>query len=224
MMTTRLPRRSSSTERLVRSRGGAGTKILLVLSAIFLIVGIVGLVVARNAVMNDIFPTFEKIGKELKEGDGPKYVLSPGETKVDMAGAGGMIFLVSEKVEIEGKEYTYAPGGKLNITVTGPDGSPVKVEKIQGMQPIKVEGGSSVHPLAFAEVAGPGTYTIAADGQETPVYFFSLSGADWDAMISGVVKAFGGGLATCCGFPLFLLFGIIGGIILIFGKKPAPMP
>lgn len=223
-MTIRLPRRQDLARRSLRRRGGAGVKILLVLSALFLLLGVGGLVVASRAVSNDLVPTIKTLVKNVESSDTVKHVVSPGEAEIESTGNGGMLVVIPAKSTVDGKEYTYAPGGKLTITLTAADGTPTKVEPIEGIQPIQVENGPDIYIHSFAPIKGAGKYTVAVDGQETAVNVITVTGGDWDKLTGGVMRAFGGGLSACCGFPLFLLFGIIGGIILIFGKKPAPMP
>jgi hypothetical protein len=223
MSSLTLPSRSSATSRSLRRRGGAGLKILVVLSALCLVLGVVGFFVAKSGLTNDIIPTAQRLVKDVQGGEGARKVISPGEASIDLTGAGGMLFVVAEKTKIDDKEYTYAPGGKLDLTMKAADGTTVKVEAVQGVQPFDVDG-NKLHLVAVSEIPGPGSYTITASGQETVVYFAGVTGADWTSIQSGLVKLVGGGLGACCGFPLFLLFGIIAGVILIFGKKPAPMP
>jgi hypothetical protein len=207
-----------------RSSGRAMAKVLLVLSAIFLLVGVVGAFVARSAFTNELLPAVTKMADRLKVEAADGAIVVPGEKKMTLAEAGGIAFGAFEKTELDGTTYTFAPAGDLSITITGPDGQPVRMDKAQGMQPIDMKENGVLHPLGFAEAKLPGEYTITTAGQSTAVYGLAISTSELEAITAPAMRAFGGAAAGCCGIPLFLLFGIIGGILLIFGKKPTPMP
>jgi hypothetical protein len=199
-------------------------KVLLVLSAIFLLVGVIGAFVARNAFANELLPAVMKMTDRLKVEAANGAIVVPGERKMTLAEGGGLAFGAFEKTELDGTTYTFAPAGDLRITVTAPDGTPVNLEKPQGMQPIDMKENGVLHILGFAEAKQAGDYTITTAGQSTAIYGIAISTAELEAIQGPMVKALGGAAAGCCGIPLFLLFGIIGGILLIFGKKQAPMP
>ncbi len=221
MNTPALSRRSRLAS---RARGGTAAKVLLVLSAIFLVVGVVGGFVVRNTITNDIMPVIEKIGQRVKASATEGLIVVPGEKTIELAEAGGIAFGAFEKTEADGKTYTFAPAGQLDISITKDDGTTIVVQKPQGMQPIDMKEQGVLHLLGFGKVESPGKYTISAKGQDTAVYALTIAKPEMDTLQGSVMKLLGGAAAGCCGIPLFLLLGIIGGILLIFGKKPAPLP
>jgi uncharacterized protein YneF (UPF0154 family) len=207
-----------------RARGRTAAKVLLVLSAIFLVVGIVGIFVARNTFTNDLLPSIQKIGERVKATATEGVVVVPGEKVIEMTEAGGIAFGAFEKTEVGDKTYTFAPAGQLDLTVTAEDGTEIKVERPQGMQPIDMKKDGVLHLLGFGEIKTPGKYTVSAKGQDTAIYALTISAPEMETMKNSAVRLFIAAGASCCGIPLFLLLGIIGGILLIFGKKAAPLP
>lgn len=207
-----------------RRRGRTAAKVLLVLSALFLVVGVIGAFVARNAFTNELMPTFMKIGERVKASAAEGVITVPGEKTITLSEPGGIAFGAFEKTEVDGKTYTFAPAGQLDVTVVDASGNDVKVEKPQGMQPIDMKENGTLHVIGFASIEKAGTYTVKTQGQDTAIYGLTISTAELTGMQSAAVKLIGGAAGGCCGIPLFLLFGIIGGILLIFGKKPTPMP
>ena len=207
----------------VARRGGTGTKVLLILSAIFLVTGAIGGFVMWSAIKSDFKPLADRNLKDLRNSKAISHVVAPGESTMTFDGEGGMALVVADRYEHEGKEYTFAPGGKLNFTLKGSDGKEIDIAKPGRGQPIDLDT-EKLHLVGFVGIPKADTYTLAVDGQETVVHAVSLTGSDWQQLLSGFTKLMWGGLAGCCGIPLFALFGIIGGIMMIFGKKPAPMP
>lgn len=206
-----------------RRRGGTGTKVLLVLSAIFLLIGAIGGYFLRDGLANSLIPLGEKYFKDIDQSTLIEHVVSPGEKAIEFPAAGGMAIFATDTFTIDEKDYSFAPGGDVDLVLKSSTGATVKIDRAQRVEPFRFNK-YSVYLLGFAEITEAGTYTLSTDGQETVLHTLTLAGEDWKIFTTGLQRTIWGLVGTCCGLPLFLVFGIIGGIMMIFGRKPAPMP
>ena len=103
------------------------------------------------------------------------------------------------------------------------DGSPVQFEDFQqqpGGAVIPAEGGNiEVLGIATIEKAGDFTIAVSREGDPVAVRMGALDAALAEKFGVGFLKAVGGGFGAFCGGGGFVLFGLIGGVLFLFGRK-----
>ncbi|MDZ4753874.1 MAG: hypothetical protein SGJ11_05190 [Phycisphaerae bacterium] len=195
--------------------GGALAVVFLVLAGIFLIVAITGFFFLRSG-LDNLKAQGQQIAARLKQTPG---LVSPGESTITFDSSGMLVVGALSSDEQDGVQYAYPPPGGTVITVKDESGSELPLQPVQ-MQPVQLENGTQqLHVLGFSEVKTPGTYTIVASGGPTLVRRLDMSQTEFETLVKGVL-GFGGGFAgIVCGGIGFLLFGVIGGVLVLFGKK-----
>jgi hypothetical protein len=215
-----LLRRPSSLA--ARRRGGALAIVFLVLAAIFLIAAIVGFFFARSGIAN-LQATAQSVGQKLS-GPGSTAIVSPGSSTVTLDSPGAILIGAFSTDDIDGKSFTYSGATSVTVSITSPSGSSLLVQRLQGNQPPIDVNGSQVFLYGFAEAPAAGDYAISVTGDETAMRAMSIGQSEVEAFVKGALGVGGGFVGVACGGVGFLLFGVIGGILMIFGrKKPQPM-
>lgn len=205
----------------IHPRGSCLANILILLAVVCLVGAIIGFFVARGGVTE-----LESVAAGFKDGTiDVKRVATPSTTTMTLSeGVLGMVVLADD--EIDGTKYPLTGPAKVDVKITAADGSPVQFENFQqqpGGAVIQLEG-TSLEILGIAPIEKAGDYTIAVSREGDPV---AVRIGALDATLAGkfgigFVKTLGGGLGTFCGGAGFILFGLIGGILWLFGrKKPA---
>lgn len=208
---------------LVRSRrrpaprGRALAVVLLVLAAICLIATIAGVLFARQG-WAEVKTAIDAITARFQSGEGLVTVVVPGEATIESQ-PGAIVFMAGSSETIDGKTYRYPANPPISVSIAGPDGTPIAFNPFQGNQPPIDTGDGQKYLLGFAEVPSAGAYTITIDGGETAIRAFSMPTKEFEGLIKGGVGLAGGGLASICGGLGFLLFGILGGVLFLFGGK-----
>lgn len=203
-------------------RGGCLANILLLLAAVCLVAAIVAGFLARSGVAE-----LETLAKGFKDGSIPtERMLAPGTKTIEMKeGLLGIVAISDD--EIDGTAYPISGPVNATVTVTDADGTPLRFESFAKANP---QGGVIETPdfklelIGFAEIKKEGSYTVKVEREGEPVAFRlgQLSQASLEAFVRGIAKAGGGVLGLFCGGGGFILFGLIGGILWLFGrKKPA---
>jgi hypothetical protein len=215
-----LLRRPSSLA--IRRRGGALAIVFLVLAAIFLIAAIVGLFFARSGIAN-LQATAQSIGQKLS-GPGTATIVSPGSSTVTLDSPGAILIGAFSADDADGRSFTYSAATSVTVSITSPSGSSLMVQRMQGNQPPIDVNGNQVFLYGFAEAPAAGEYSISVAGDETAMRAVSIAQSEVEAFLKGALGVGGGFLGVACGGVGFLLFGVIGGILMIFGrKKPQPI-
>jgi hypothetical protein len=212
MNTVRIRRRPSP-------RGKTAAVVLIVLAVICAIVGLAGGYFAMQGVQG-----FMKIMTDLTSADTPLLV-SPGELKV--TGGPGVIFVAARGSEtVDGTSFSYPPSdGAVSITVTSPSGATISPEQQQGNATFPSPDGNGVTTLVGVyEMKESGEYKVAATGGATALRVRTFTGKDATAIMSSATSAGGGFLGGLCGCGGALVFGLIGGILLLFGGKKTAAP
>jgi len=215
-----------STTRLARLRklhprtphhGGALAVVFLVLAGIFLIVAIAGFFFFRSG-LETVTTKGEKLAADLKA-TGGVAIVSPGESTITFDSSSMLVIGALSSDELDGVQYAYPPVGGATVVVKDEAGTELRLQPIQ-MQPMQLQNGSQhLHAIGFTEVKTPGTYTIAASGGTTVVRALAVSQSEFEALVKGGLGVAGGVAGIGCGGIGFLLFGVIGGVLVLFGKK-----
>lgn len=207
MNTVRIRRRPSP-------RGKTAAIVLLVLAAICGIVGLAGGYFAYKG-----FTDFVALGGSLVAPETP-LLTSPGEVKV--TGGQGVIFVSAlERETIDGKDFTFPPAdGTVTITAIGPSGQTInpQPQRQQASFPT-MDGQNQITIASMFDANESGEYTIQATGGTAALHVKALTGKDAQAVATAGVAAGGGALGGVCGCGGALVFGLIGGILLLFGGK-----
>ncbi len=202
-------------------RGRTFAFIMLVLAALCLIGAIIGGLYGKKS-LGTVTTAIETVKTRFESGENFITVITPGESKIKSEG-GAILLLASSSDTIDGKSFTYPPSGGVSISVVDSNGAPVSYNPFQGNQPpIETDGGKKLFLLGFAETPSAGEYTVKATGGETAVRAIALPQTEIEAIMKGGIGVVAGGAGLICGGGGFLLFGIIGGIMLLFGRKPTP--
>lgn len=201
-------------------RGRALAVVLLVLAAICLIATIAGVLFARQG-WADMKVRAEGIAARFNSGEGLVTVVVPGEATIQSQ-PGAIVFMAGSSETIDGTTYRYPANPPISIAIEAADGTPINFNPIQGNQPPIDTGDGQKYILGFAEVSSAGAYTLRIDGGETAIRAFSVPTEEVEGFVLAGVSIFGGGAAGICGGLGFLLFGILGGVLFLFGGKKSP--
>lgn len=202
-------------------RGGCLANVFLLLAVVCLVGSIIGFFVARSGV-NEL----ATVAKGFEDGSIPVQKVATPSTATMTLSEGVLGLVVIADDEIDGTRYPLTGPAKVDVKITAADGSAVTFENFQqqpGGAVIPTEGGS-IEVLGIAPIEKAGDYTIAVsrEGDPVAVRMGALDAALAEKFGVGFVKALGGGFGALCGGGGFVLFGLIGGILWMFGrKKPA---
>lgn len=201
-------------------RGRVLAVVLLVLAAICLIATIAGVLFVRQG-WAEMKTAIDAITARFQSGAGLATVVVSGEATIESQ-PGAIVFMAGSSETIDGTTYRYPADPPTTVSIAGPDGTPIAFQPFQGNQPPIDTGDGQKYILGFANIPRAGAYTITIDGGETAIRAFSMPTQEFEGLIKGGVGLAGGGAAGVCGGLGFLLFGILGGVLFLFGgtKKP----
>lgn len=216
--------------RLMRShthrRGNCLFLTLVGLAVLGLLVLIASLVAAVTSKPGEAVQQLESQIQTLAES--ATRLEAPGSAEVELA-KGGVMVLLAPDGEVDGKKIS-TPGGSVqfDVTITGEDGTEVKVEAMR--QPRDPNSPFAV--LAAAEIPADGTYTVdvrETGGGETPAAILVAGGSQADLEAMGesageLAKFAGGACGGVCGLVLLLGCGIPALVIAIRRRKPKVDP
>jgi hypothetical protein len=156
--------------------------------------------------------------------DGATAIEAPGSVEVELA-SGGAAFILSPSGTVGDKVIPTPPASvSYTITVTAPDGSPVKVEANTAPR----NGTEPFYFFGFCELKTEGTYKIdvAASDGSTPAAILATraSQEELQRLLSEGLRASGGVLGGCgalCGLAMAVVFGVLA---LFMRKKSKPDP
>jgi hypothetical protein len=205
----------------IHPRGGCLANLLILLAVVCLVGSIVGFFVARGGV-NEL----TTVAKGFQDGSIPvQRVATPSTTTMTLSeGVLGLVVIADD--EIDGTTYPLTGPANVDVKITGADGAAVTFENFQqqpGGAVIPTETGS-IEVLGIAPIERAGDYTIALsrEGDPVAVRMGALDAALAERFGVGFLKTVGGGFGALCGGAGFVIFGLIGGILWLFGrKKPA---
>ena len=199
-------------------RGSCLANLLILLAVVCLVGAVAGFFVARGGV-NEL----TAVAKGFQDGSIPvQKVATPSTTTMTLA-EGVLGLAVIDDDEIDGTKYPLTGPAKVDVKITAADGTAVKFENFQqqpGGAVIPMESGN-IEVLGIAPIEKAGDYTIALsrEGDPVAVRMGALDTALAERFGVGFVKAFGGVIGTLCGGAGFVIFGLIGGILWLFGRK-----
>ncbi|MFO0828136.1 MAG: hypothetical protein U0572_08295 [Phycisphaerales bacterium] len=196
-------------------RGRAAAIVLLVLAAVCLIVGAAGSYFAYSG--------FQNLMGMLANVASPSTppLVAPGEMTIK--GGPGAVMVVARATDSAGeRSFSYTPGS-VTVSATDSQGNPLKIAQQAGGPggPMPLPDGGSLFIVAVFEAKAADTFTVKATGAESLLRVKLLEGKDAETAAKGAITGAGGGLGALCGCGGFLVFGVIGGILLIFGKRKA---
>ncbi len=206
----------------IHPRGGCLANVLLLLAVVCLIAAIVAGFTARAG-----FAELETQAKTFTDGTVPvQKMVAPGTSTMALKeGILGVVAMDGE--EIDGKTYGFAAPMNPTVTITGADGTEVKFESMTAANPQGLVIDTPDLKLEFigvAEIKAAGDYTVKIEkgGDPAAVRLGQISKESAEAFVKSGLKTLGGGFGALCGGGGFILFGLIGGILWLFGrKKPA---
>lgn len=198
-------------------KGKTAAIVLLVLAAICVLIGGVGIYLGYGALSS-----LGKLATGLFGGDVP--VLVPGSDKpVTITGGPGAIIVAARASDsVDGTSYTYPPAVRPTVTVTDASGNAIQSTNNnpsgQDQGPVPLPDGSQFYFVDAFEV-GEGTFTVSATGDPTALRVKMMDKDDAEAMASAATSMLGGFGGTCCGCGGAVVFGLIGVILLFVGRK-----
>jgi hypothetical protein len=202
----------------IHPRGGCLANLLLLLAVVSLVGAVVGVLATRGGV-NEL----TSLVKGFQDGSIPvRKAATPSSTTMTLS-EGMLGLIVMSEDEIDGTTYSAQGPAKVDVKITTADGAEVKFESFQsqpGGAMIPMESGN-IEVLGIAAIEKAGDYTVALsrEGEPVAVRMGSLDKAVAEKFVSGFAKTVGGLLGTLCGGAGFVLFGLIGGILWLFGRK-----
>lgn len=206
----------------VHPRGGCAANILLLLAVVCLIGAIISGFTARAG-----FTELEAQARSFTDGTVPiQKMVAPGTSTMTLTeGILGVVAIDGE--EMDGKTYGFSAPMRPTVTITAADGTDVRFQSMTESNPQGVVIDTPDLKLEFigiAEIRSAGDYTVKIDKQGDPavVRLGQISKESAEAFLKSGLKTLGGGFGAFCGGAGFILFGLIGGILWLFGrKKPA---
>ncbi|MDZ4831873.1 MAG: hypothetical protein SGJ09_16980 [Phycisphaerae bacterium] len=194
-------------------RGKTAAIILLVLAGVCLLGGLAGGYFAMQGGQ-----TIARVGTDLAGAESTAIVV-PGTATIK-AENGAIIIAAKSSDTIDGKPFSFPPGTVVTATVTDAEGNLMKVDTVKGNQlAFPLPDGSTINFVGLAEITAAGEYTVNLTGPETVVRVKSFSGADGEAVASALGQTAIGAFGGLCGCGGFVVFGLIGIILLVFGRK-----
>lgn len=154
---------------------------------------------------------------------------APGGREVELSEGGGLV-IVSPNGKVGDKVIGMpSPSTDVSVTITDPDGQPVKFDATQGQRSAS-RANQPFQLIGVFETAKSGTYRIEAktsDGSAVALSVVAGSKDQIDAMLGTVGAMAQGGIGFCgaiCGVGLLLGFGIPALVIRARARKAPPDP
>lgn len=218
MPRTAMPHLSPLRRR--RRRGVSRTGVLFLLAALFLIVSLAGLVVAKQA-LQDLPAVAERLADNITDANGMAAIPGPGEHPITARSEGGLVILVADEVTVDGTTYRYDASKPLTLDVVSEGGTHLDLTPIGGGPSVRTKERGTTRLVAWTILPNPGTYKVSMAGQDALVVAFAVTGQDWADVKSLAYRGAGGGAAMLCGLPLFIVLGLVAIVLRLFRRRPA---
>jgi hypothetical protein len=206
----------------IHPRGGCLANVLILLAVVCLVGSLVGFFAARSGVEE-----LTALVQRFRDGSIPvQTVVTPGTTTMTIKSEGVLGLVVIGDDEVNGTRYPLAGRAGVDVKIMAPDGSQVAFESFQDQPNGMVIQGESekIEVLGIAPIEKAGDYSIAVgrEGDPIAVRVGALETQAMESLVKSGAKTLFGGFGVLCGGAGFVIFGLIGGILWLFGrKKPA---
>lgn len=199
-------------------RGNCLFPALLGIAILGLVLAIVGVVTLLNSGAGGLASRIEKFTQDAQTFE------APGFKDVDLKAGGGGLVLISPDGKVGDKVVGLpAPSTEITIKITGPDGSPVPFEPLEGRR----DGSAPIQILGGFEATKDGRHQFEAttsDGSSAPLSIVAGSKEDVEQFAATITSGFFGICGTVCGLGLLVAFGIPALIVRMKARAKTPDP